>query len=367
MIEKAISRFDISGTFVKAERFGSGLINDTYLCEFREGRATRKYILQRINTSVFRLPDQVMENVEVVTTHIVKRLQAQGMTDPYGITPALISTRSRKSYHVDGSGSYWRMFHFIQSGSVFDTVTGEKQAHEVGRGLGKFQALVADLPPQRLHDTLPGFHHTTLYLKEYDDAVEKDVKKRLKGLPAEAAFIARRRSLAPLLTDLMSSKQIPLRVVHNDPKVNNIMVHTVTGEALCMLDLDTVKPGIVHFDFGDCVRSAANPAGEDAEDSESVKLDLSLFKAITHGYLSEARTFITKKEIDLLPASVKIITFELGLRFLADYLRGDTYFKIKYLGHNLHRARVQFRLLESIEANEETMASIVKGFIEGQK
>ncbi len=367
MIEKAISRFDISGTFVKAERFGSGLINDTYLCEFREGSATRKYILQRINTSVFRLPDQVMENVEIVTTHIVKHLRAQGMTDPYGITPALISTRSGKSYHIDGSGSYWRVFHFIESGSVFDTVTGEKQAHEVGRGLGKFQALVADLPPERLHDTLPGFHHTPLYLKEYDEAVKRDVQKRVKGLPAEIAFVASRRSLAPLLTDLMDSKRIPLRVVHNDPKVNNIMVHSSTGEALCMLDLDTVKPGIVHFDFGDCVRSAANPAGEDAEDPESVKLDLSLFKAITGGYLREVRSFLAPKEIDLLPASVKVITFELGLRFLADYLRGDTYFRIKYPGHNLHRARVQFRLLESVEANEEKMSSIVKDVMKGPK
>jgi Ser/Thr protein kinase RdoA (MazF antagonist) len=162
-------------------------------------------------------------------------------------------------------------------------------------------------------------------------------------------FVSRRRTLAPMLTDLMDSGQLPLRVVHNDPKVNNVMVHRGTGEALCMLDLDTVKPGIVHFDFGDCVRSVANPAGEDGE-LDRVTFDLPLYQAVTRGYLSEASSFLTGKERDLLPLSVRVITFELGLRFLADYLRGDTYFKVAYPEHNLHRARVQFKLLAGIEA-----------------
>ena len=350
LVSDIISRFSLPGTFIKAERFGSGLINDTYLCEFHEGGHTRKYILQRINTSVFRRPDQVMENVEVVTSHIVNRLRAEGVADPYRVTPALIHTRRGGSYEVGAGGEYWRMFHFIESGAVFDTVRDAKHAYEIGRGLGRFQALVADLPPERLHDTLPDFHHTPRYLKEYDDALAADSNSRAAEVKAETAFVSRRRALASLLTDLVDRGNVPLRVVHNDPKVNNIMIHNVTHEALCMLDLDTVKPGIVHFDFGDCARSAANPAGEDAKDLSAVTLDRSLYEAVARGYLREAGSFLTKKELEMLPASVKVITFELGIRFLADYLRGDTYFKIKYPVHNLHRARVQFRLLASIEA-----------------
>ncbi len=359
MHEGIISLFPFSGKLLKVERFGSGLINDTYLCEAGDGAAVRKYILQRINTSVFRHPERVMENIEAVTSHIVQRLLDQGVSRPYSITPALIHARDGRSYHNDGAGAYWRMFHFIESGIVFDRITSVEHAHEIGRGLGRFQALVSDLAPDRFHDTLPGFHHTPKYLREYDEALNADIGGRAAEVGAEADFVSRRRSHAPLLTDLMDKGRIPLRVVHNDPKVNNIMIHAATGQALCMLDLDTVKPGIVHFDFGDCVRSAANPAGEDAEDLGAVRLDVPLFEAITRGYLREAGSFLTKKEIEMLPASVRVITFELGIRFLADYLRGDTYFRIKYPAHNLHRARVQFKLLESIEAAEEDMSSII--------
>ena len=348
---------------IKAVRFGSGLINDTYLCEFSDAGETRKYILQRINTSVFRQPGQVMENVDVVTTHIADRLRTLGVSDPYSVTPALVRTRDRASYHRDVSGAYWRMFHFIESGVVFDRITDAGHAYEIGRGLGRFQFLVSDLEPGKLHDTLPGFHHTPGYLVEYDEALKKNSRGRESEADADAAFVSRRRALAPLLTDLMKRGELPLRVVHNDPKVNNVMLHKTTREALCMLDLDTVKPGIAHFDFGDCVRSAANRAGEDAEDLSAVTFDLPLFEAVTRGYLREAGAFLTKKEIELLPASVKVITFELGIRFLADYLRGDTYFKIKHPTHNLQRARVQFKLLDSIEAAEERMISTVRDIV----
>jgi Ser/Thr protein kinase RdoA (MazF antagonist) len=360
MINAIISHFTLQGRLMKAERFGSGLINDTYLCEFGEGSDIRKYILQRINVAVFRHPEQVMENVEVVTTHIVSRLRAEGVQDPYAVTPALIPTRYGRSFHRDDSGSYWRMLHYIEAGTVFDTVKDVRHACEVGRGLGRFQSLVSDLPPERLHDTMPGFHHTPKYLKEFDDVVNADVKNRAAGVNAEIALVSRRRALAPVLTDLMNSGRIPMRVVHNDPKVNNVLIHTATGGALCMIDLDTVKPGIVHFDFGDCVRSAANPAGEDAEDLSEVGLDLPLFEAVARGYLCEAGDFLTETEIKMLPASIMVITFELGLRFLIDYLRGDTYFRIKYPDHNLYRARVQFKLLESIEKTEEDITAIVK-------
>lgn len=357
--ENIITHFPVAGNFIKAEKFGSGLINDTYLCSFRNGDEAGKYILQRINTEVFRQPEKVMQNVEVVTGHIVDRLRARGVPEPYAVTPALIHTRDGASHHRDSSGGFWRVFHFIESGEVFDSVIDVKHAYEVGRGLGGFQSLVSDLAPDKLHDTLPGFHHTPLYLKEYDDAVRADARGRRGEVLAETEFIEERRRLAPLLTEPLTSGALPVRVVHNDPKVNNVMLDKATGRALCMLDLDTVKPGTVLFDFGDCLRSAANPRGEDAADAGSVQIDLPLFEAAAAGYLREAGSFLTEGEKEMLPLSVKVITFELGLRFLADYLRGDTYFKIRYPDHNLHRARVQFNLLTSIEKNEARLTELV--------
>lgn len=359
MLESIIPQFSVPGTFQKADRFGSGLINDTYLCEFSDRSLVRKYILQCINTSVFARPAQVMKNVEIVTKHIAQRLREEGNADPFAVTPALISTLDGRSFYCDDGGRYWRMFHFIESGVVFDMVVDAKHAFEVGRGLGKFQALVSDLPPETLFDTLPGFHHTQKYLDEYDSALQRDVKKRAAAIAADKEFVLKRRNLAPMLVSLITSGNVPVRVVHNDPKVNNVMVHAATREALCMLDLDTVKPGTVLFDFGDCVRSAANPAGEDAQDLASVAIDQTLFESIARGYIQEAGMFLTKNELAALPLSVKVITFELGVRFLADYLNGDVYFKVKHPDHNLHRARVQFKLLESIEASEGNMASFV--------
>jgi Ser/Thr protein kinase RdoA (MazF antagonist) len=354
-----ISQFAVPGQFQKAERFGTGLINDTYLCELNERGTARKYILQRVNAAVFTCPDQVIENVDIVSTHIAKKLRAEGIVAPALVTPLLVHTKNSKPYIRDDTSAYWRMFHFIESGRVFDKVVDAKHACAVGSALGRFQALVADLSNSLLHDTIPGFHFTPRHLNEFDDALKTGVKDRIAGTVTEQRFVQLRRPLAHGLTDLITSNEIPLRVVHNDPKVNNIMIHVETHEALCMLDLDTVKPGIVHFDFGDCVRSAANPQGEDANDLDTVGIDLTLFEAVTSGYLREAEAFLTKKEIATLPLSVKVITFELGIRFLVDYFKGDNYFRISYPSHNLHRARVQFKLLESIEAAQERMASIV--------
>ncbi len=358
-IENLLSQFAVPGSLVRADRYGSGLINDTWLCEFQETTAQRKYVLQRINASVFRQPEAVMANIEIVTSHVVGKLRSSGRTDPERLFPSLVRARSGSSFVRDAKGGSWRLFHFLEAGEVFDTVQDEGHAFEVGRGLGMFQALVADLQPDRLSDTLPGFHMTPRYLQEFDQALGEDRAGRARETGAETAFVGRRRSLASILTGPLAAGQIPQRVVHNDPKVNNIMIDRATGRALCMLDLDTVKPGIVHFDFGDCMRSAANPLGEDAPDINAVRIDLRLAQAVARGYLQEAQTFLTKRERELLPAAVKVITFELGLRFLADHLRGDTYFRTNYPGHNLHRARVQFKLLESIETYEPEMASFL--------
>lgn len=361
----AASMFEIPGRLLSCSRFGSGLINDTWSCTFSESGLERRYLFQRINTSVFANPIHVMENLEIVTQHIASRLRAEGIMDPFSATPMPIRTRSGSTYFIDEDGGFWRAFHFIESSEVYDTLADNGLAREVGRGLGRFQRLVSDLPPHLLHDTLPGFHHTPAYLKAFDEAMKADAKKRLAGARAEVSFVNSRRQIVPLLVDAMNSGSVPIRVVHNDPKVNNVLISTKSREAICMIDLDTVKPGITAFDFGDCVRSAANMGGEDAADFSAIRFSLDIFDAIAGGYLSEARGFLTKNEIALLPDSVKVITFELGLRFLTDYLRGDRYFKIKYPGHNLHRARVQFLLLEQVEEAEKDMQDIIADHMRG--
>jgi len=349
MLNDIIAQFLVPGTIASVERYGSGLINETWLCGFSGPERTRRTILQRINRSVFPRPDLVMENVELVARHLQERLRREGVADPSRVAPTLVRTRDHAAWHVDGCGDVWRMFRFIENGEVFDVVQGPSHAFEVGRALGRFQMLLADLPPEKLHDTLPGFHHTPRYLQELREAVRKDAAGRAAEARSEIALAESRSGYAPLLLGAGDSGRAPVRIVHNDPKVNNVLVHRETGAALCMLDLDTVKPGIVLFDFGDCVRSAANPAGEDAGDLEAVVFERSCYEAILRGYLGEAATFLTASESDLLPVSVRVITYELGIRFLADHLRGDTYFRIRYPGHNLHRARVQLRLLERVE------------------
>jgi Ser/Thr protein kinase RdoA (MazF antagonist) len=349
MLDSIAGQFLVPGTFIGAERFGSGLINETWRCRYFAPDGNRAYLLQRINSSVFPRPDLVMENVETVTVHILGRLRGEGVADPERVTTVIVRARDGRSFHVDGKGDVWRMFPFIEDGTVFDTVQSPEHAFEVGRALGRFQSLLSDLAPDRLYDTLPGFHHTPRYLRELEEATGRDGSRRRAGAAAELDFVDQRRHLAPLLVASLGSGRIPSRVVHNDPKVNNVLIHRGTGKAICMIDLDTVKPGIVHFDFGDCVRSAANPAGEDAPELDRVSFDGTCYRSVREGYLSEASPFLAKEEIELLPVSVKVITFELGVRFLADHLRGDTYFRTRHPGHNLHRARVQFRLLESME------------------
>jgi len=359
MISSILSQFPIDGELIKAERFGMGLINDTYLCEFRKNNVLHKFISQRINHLVFNNPEKVMNNVEIVTSHIVKRLHKQGIVNPHAMTPALLHARDGKSFYRDFTGSYWRVYYFIESGIAYDTVRDEQHAYEIGRGLGKFQNLVSDLEPHKLDIIIPNFHHTPYYLVEYDKALKADIKIRASSIEKESKFVFHRKFLAPVLTKLIQSREIPIRVVHNDPKVNNIMVHVLTRKALCMLDLDTAMPGIVHFDFGDCARSVVNRAGETTRDLEKVSVDMSLFEALVSGYFCEAGSFLTKREIETLHFALKTITFELGVRFLTDYLRGDVYFKTQYQLHNLDRARVQFKLLESIEAVDRKVEALI--------
>ncbi len=333
---------------VAAQPFGSGLINDTWLCAPSDPSADG-HVLQRINASVFPRPDLVMENIAAVTGHLLERLRDAGVPEPDRSTLVLVRTRSGGLYYRDGHGACWRLYRRIRDGVTYDRLQSAEQGREAGRCLGRFQALLASFPPQILHDTLPGFHHTPWYLRGLREAVAADPYRRAAGAREEIGRAESRAALAPLLTDALESGRVPSRVVHNDPKVNNVLMHRETGRAICMIDLDTVKPGIVHFDLGDCIRSAANPAGEEPGDLDRVRLDRELYEAVLSGYLEETTSFLIPAEEDLLPLAVRVITYELAVRFLADHLNGDVYFRVQRPGQNLHRCRVQFRLLESIE------------------
>ncbi|MFA5072939.1 MAG: aminoglycoside phosphotransferase family protein [Nitrospirota bacterium] len=359
MIDSIISHFSVSSVPCTYKRFGAGLIHDTYLCECKEGGTLHQYILQRINTAIFPHPQQIMSNIQKVTEHLTKKLQARGIADPFYMTPTLVLTKSGETFYPHQDGTSWRMFHFIQRGIVVDFIQNRQHAYEVGRGLGAFQAELRDLNPSVLYETLPGFHTLPAYFAEYESALKGNPKNRVKEVEQETLFIFKRRDFISQFEQRLKSGNVPIRIVHYDPKVNNIMLRQDTHTALCMLDLDTVMPGYAPLDFGDCVRSAANPAGEDELDLSKVTLHLPFFEAITSGYFLEARSFLTHQEIEMLPDAAKAITFELGLRFLADYLRGDTYFKVQYPTHNKDRARVQFKLLESMEASEDQMRQIV--------
>jgi len=368
-----ISQFQIHGEIAEVERFGSGNINDTYRSTF-QGSTPMYYIHQKISQAVFPRPDQVMENMARVTRHIQHMLQhdqkKNGLQHAWKTTLELIPTKAGPLYYIDSDGEYWRTMAFIPNAVTYDVVQNPEHAYEAGRILGEFQRFVSDIPPGQLHDTLPGFHHTPGYHNNFSgvlDSIHPTVAiEARKQEPESAVLISKIRqheSLVPLLMDPYEQGILCARVVHNDPKINNILINTQTQRGICIVDLDTVKDGLIHFDYGDCLRSAANPAGEESPDLSRVRFDLKIFEWITKGYLKETITFLPEADIEYLVDSIKVITFELGTRFFTDYLKGDVYFKISYPTQNLNRAKVQFALLDDIEIKETEIRKILKRLV----
>lgn len=368
-IRDIVAQFQLCGDPERIEPFGAGNINDTYRSIVR-GSPTGAYIHQKINQTVFRQPVQVMENMARVTGHIRKKLRQRHST-ARKTTLELIPTKEGKSYYVDTHGEYWRTTIFIPDAVAYNTVQHAGHAYEVGKTLGEFQRFVADIPPTDLHDTLPGFHHTPVYYNQFwqvidtthpDPAIE--ARKRNPDVIELIQYVRQHESLVSQLMEPYHAGTLRERVVHNDPKANNILLDTRTHKGICIIDLDTVKSGLIHFDYGDCLRTAANPVGEDIQKISQVHFDLNLFEWITKGYLEEARLFLSQTDIDLLVDSVKVITFEQAIRFLTDYVRGDVYYKkISYPKQNLHRARVQFVLLRDIEAKDTQARRILKSLL----
>jgi Phosphotransferase enzyme family len=347
-------QFQIYGQFRGAEPYGSGHINDTFLAVFDQAGTAVRYILQRINHGIFKEPAALMENIQRVTAHLASKMN--GKRDLSRRVLTLIPARSGLYYHPDDRGNHWRAYLFIEKARSYDAVESPRQAFEAARAYGQFLKLLADLPAPRLHDTIPDFHHTPKRLAALVKAVDRDKANRAALAKAEIDFALQRSSI----TDVLLNAELPERVTHNDTKLNNVMLDDATGEGICVVDLDTLMPGLAPYDFGDMVRTTTSPAKEDERDLARVKMQFPMFEALSRGYLASAGPCLTPPERKLLAFSGKLITFEIGIRFLADYLDGDTYFKVHRSGHNLDRCRTQFKLVSSIEEQEERMEALVE-------
>ena len=351
----AVARqFDIPGEYMSAAPYGSGHINDSYCVEFNQRGVTTRAILQRINHHIFKNPIAVMQNIERVLAHLAA--QVTGSADSERRVLSLIPARDGLHWHVDPAGNYWRAYRFIPNARTFDAVETTQQAFEAGKAFGQFQQLLTNLPAPRLHDTIPDFHHTPRRFEALERAIAADVAGRAAQAQAEIDFALAHRGMVGVLLDA----GLPERVTHNDTKLNNVLLDDATGEGICVIDLDTVMPGLALYDFGDMVRTTTSPAKEDEQDLSLVSMQFPMFEALARGYLTSAGSFLSRTEIDLLAFSGKLITFEIGIRFLADHLNGDTYFKVHREGHNLDRCRTQFKLVESIEAQEERMNQLIE-------
>jgi len=351
----AVARqFEIGGQFVSAELYGSGHINDSYCVVFQQGREPMRVILQRINHHIFKNPQALMENIQRVTSHLAA--QVNGAPDGDRRVLRLIPARDGRAWHVDVDGNTWRAYRFIDGARTYDAVERTEQAFEAAKAFGRFQQMLVDLPAPRLHDTIPDFHHTPKRFMALEQAIALDKEGRAIHAKAEIEFALAHEPIASVLLDA----HLPERVTHNDTKFNNVMLDDATGEGICVIDLDTVMPGLVLYDFGDMVRTTTSTAMEDEQDLSKVSLQFPMFEALVRGYLSSAGSFLTKAEKQHLAFSGKLITFEIGIRFLTDYLAGDTYFKVHREGHNLDRCRTQFKLVKSIEEQEDRMERLVE-------
>ena len=351
VLADVVCQFQIAGAFQSAEPFGNGLIHRSYLVTVDSGA---RYILQRVNTRVFPQPVALMENIDRVTAHL-SNLAAETGRRALQLIPAL----DGRSWCVDATGMYWRMYRYIANTRTAEQIESAEQCFTVARAFGDFQLQLASLPAPRLHDTIPGFHDTPNRIRTLERAIAADTAGRVELAGPEIDFVNARLPLARVLLD----RGMPERVTHNDTKINNVLLDAGTGEPVCVIDLDTVMPGLAVYDFGDMVRTATCQAAEDERDLSRIHARFDYFEALARGYLAGAGEMLTRDEKQSLTAAGKLITFEQGVRFLTDYLAGDTYYPVSRDTHNLDRTRTQFRLLESIEAQERLMEQVVQSLI----
>jgi len=357
-LNAVIAQFDFDGDFQSALPFGNGHIHDTFLVTFKSGHI-RTCILQRINNHVFRYIPEMMRNIEIVTSHITSKLLDLCRNDIARKCLALIKTIQQQNYYKDSDNQYWRCFHYITDSHSFDSVDSTEVAFAAGTGYGQFHALIADLDQAELYETIPDFHNINSRLKLFSAAVNRDPVGRTAEVDTEIRLVEKYAEEMRLILELGDAGQIPKRVTHNDTKINNVLFDS-SNKVLCVIDLDTVMPGYMHYDFGDAIRTATNTAEEDEADLQKVSMDVDLYEAFCKGFLQETGAMLTPVEIETMAFSPKLLAYIMGLRFLTDYIDGDDYYKIKFEKHNLQRARAQFKLLESMYEQSEAMERIIK-------
>jgi hypothetical protein len=356
---RAISAlFDLRADFLHAHPHGSGHINDTYCATFDQAGQRVRHVVQRINHHVFKEPLKLMENVDRVTRHALATLKAGDSPEAHRRTLTCIPSIDGQPYARDAEGNYWRVYPFIEGARGYDELETNEQAFQAARAFGDFQKLAATLGGPRLHETIPHFHDTPKRLEALEAAIAGDRAGRAAGVAAEIAFARAHAADCSRITDLIAAGIIPERIAHNDTKLNNVLLDDATAEGVCVIDLDTTMPGSVLYDFGDMVRTATPTSREDDPDPANISVRLDRFEALVKGYLSSA-TFLNAAELENLAFSGKLITLEVGIRFLTDYLDGDVYFKIKRRTHNLDRCRNQFAFVKALEASMPTMEEIV--------
>ena len=352
--KEIIKQFQVEGNAVSIEPYGSGHINHTYLAQMERDK---KYILQGINTTIFKNTDELMENILNVTSYLREEIIRTG-GDPARETLTVVMTNDGKSYYTDSEGDKWRVYEFIEGAQTFDAVESKEDFYQSAVAFGKFQAKLANFPAETLHETIPNFHNTAKRYRDLEKAIEEDVKGRVAEVGPEIAFVRERSKELSELHDMLAKGDLPLRVTHNDTKLNNIMIDSKTHEAICVIDLDTVMPGLSAHDFGDAIRFGANTAAEDEPDVSKVSLSLELFEIYVKGFLEGCGGRLTPNEVKVLPMGAKMMTIECGMRFLADYLEGDVYFKIAHEKHNLDRCRTQFALVADMEKKWQQMCEL---------
>lgn len=354
-------KFGISGELMSCREFGNGNINDTFILEFSENGEIKKYTLQSINTDVFKKPFELMSNVTGVTNHIKKYYRDLGI-DPSRRTLNFLPCDDGEYCFCDSNGNHWRIYEFVDDAYTCETVDSTEVFCEAGKSFGEFQNILSTYDVSTLFDTIPDFHNTAKRFESFKKAVEENRSGRLQNVKSEVQFVLDRESDTHVLTDLIEKGEIPIRVTHNDTKLNNILFDEETNKGICVIDLDTVMTGLSLYDFGDSIRSGANKTAEDDPNTDNVGIDLNLYEAFTKGFLSSAGKALTETEKKYLPFSAKLLTLECGMRFLTDYLNGDTYFKTNYPEHNSDRTRNQFKLVKDIEDNMETLIEITKKY-----